>query len=142
MKKAIAISHRGNTNGPESKWENNPDRINEVLALCPCEIDVWKIDKQYYLGHDEPQYKIKEDFLENPRLFCHAKNVKAFYDMMKRYKIHSFYHTDEDFVLTTHFMLWQAHYKNLTPRTIVVDCLPSRSYNAQCYGICTDYCNL
>ena len=33
------------------------------------EVDVWSIDKQFYLGHDKPQYKIERSFLQNKHYF-------------------------------------------------------------------------
>ena len=37
------------------------------------EIDVWSIDKQFYLGHDEPQYKIDKKFLQNKKVVVSRK---------------------------------------------------------------------
>ena len=70
------ISHRGNINGPSSRGENHPASVDAVLRTgYDCEIDVWYIKGSFLLGHDHPIYKIKEKFLENPKLWCHAKNL-------------------------------------------------------------------
>ena len=44
----IIISHRGNTEGHDSKTANCPDHISKVLETgLHCEVDVWKIkDKE------------------------------------------------------------------------------------------------
>ena len=58
------ISHRGNILGPDVSLENNPSYILEALSLgFDCEIDVWQINNELLLGHDEPTYKTSIDFL-------------------------------------------------------------------------------
>lgn len=72
------ISHRGNTDGPNSEWENNPSRVEEVLEKgYDVEIDVWKIGSKLFLGHDGPEYAIDYSFLKNDMLLCHAKNLES-----------------------------------------------------------------
>ena len=51
------ISHRGNTFGINRNDENHPDYILAALEQgYDCEIDLWLINNEFYLGHDEPQY--------------------------------------------------------------------------------------
>ena len=53
----ILISHRGNLSGP-SKEENHPEHIIKAAAAgFDVEVDVWVINNDYFLGHDEPRYK-------------------------------------------------------------------------------------
>ena len=53
------ISHRGNTDGPNLEWENDPSRIEEVLEKgYDVEIDVWKIGSKLFLGHYGPEYTV------------------------------------------------------------------------------------
>ena len=67
------IAHRGNINGPNPERENSPDYIKEALDKgFDVEIDVWKINGSYFLGHDAPEYRIEFGFLMNDRLWCHA----------------------------------------------------------------------
>ena len=83
------ISHRGNIKGREIENENDPQYIYEVLDLgFDCEIDVWFENNQFYLGHDEPKYKIKEEFLTQNQLWCHAKNLQALHSMLENKNIH------------------------------------------------------
>jgi len=64
------ISHRGNINGRIRDKENHPDYIQQAIDLnYYVEIDVWLVDNKLYLGHDGPQYPIKEEFLENSSLW-------------------------------------------------------------------------
>ena len=74
----ILIAHRGNYKGRNIERENSPEYVMEALdAGFYAEIDVWFKNKSFYLGHDESQYKIDKDFLEDSRLWCHAKNIEA-----------------------------------------------------------------
>ena len=55
----ILISHRGNLNGKMPQNENHPDYIDEAIhAGYDVEVDVWMIDNELFLGHDEPNIKL------------------------------------------------------------------------------------
>ena len=55
----ILISHRGNINGKINELENNPDYINDALIIgYDVEIDIWVINNELFLGHDEPVHNI------------------------------------------------------------------------------------
>ena len=89
----ILISHRGNYDGPNIKLENNPAQITKMINDgFDCEIDVWYINSHFLLGHDGPVYAVKERFLENNKLWCHAKNMSALEKMIKNKKINCFWH--------------------------------------------------
>ena len=134
------ISHRGNLNGRISERENSPDYIVESLALgYNCEIDVWVINDEYFLGHDKAQYKIEETFLESNLLWCHAKNIQALEKMLKNKKIHCFWHQNDDVTLTSKGFIWTYPNRELTKKSICV--LPElNSFDmTDCYGVCSDY---
>ena len=60
------ISHRGNINGPDISNENHPTYIEKAINLgFDCEVDIWVVNKELFLGHDEPMYKTTVDFLSN-----------------------------------------------------------------------------
>ena len=60
------ISHRGNLNGEEPEYENTTDYINNALSKgFECEIDVWFVKNEFYLGHDTPEEKIDIEFILN-----------------------------------------------------------------------------
>jgi len=130
------ISHRGNLNG-KCDEENHPDHIDMALAQgFDVEIDVWKVLDEYYLGHDEPQYKVSMNFLKNEKLWCHAKDIEALYDMNKE-GVHCFWHQTDDVTLTSKGYLWTYPEKGLTKNSIAV--LPKEiDKNLNCYGVCTD----
>lgn len=141
------IAHRGNLNGPDKKNENKPSYLLHAIEKgYYIELDLWLIDKNLYLGHDEPQYIIKELFLtvNKEKIFCHCKNIDALYYILKNIPdIECFYHQDDDCVLTSKGNIW-THYKTkiLTQKSICV--MPEWSNlepNNSCLGICTDYPN-
>ena len=66
----ILISHRANLNGKNKLTENSLDQIKYCISIdINVEIDVWMINQEFFLGHDEPQYKINFDFLKNESLW-------------------------------------------------------------------------
>lgn len=78
----ILISHRGNINGKKPNDENAPYYINEALKKgYNVEIDVWWFNESFYLGHDKPIYKVEKKYLQNYKLWCHAKNIEAIINM-------------------------------------------------------------
>jgi len=136
----IYISHRGNLSGPDKTIENLPEQIKKVLQSgYHCEIDVWKINNNFYLGHDEPQYQVDKKFLKTRNLWCHAKNIDALFEL-KKLNTNCFFHNTDDVTLTSKGYLWTYPGQQLTIDSIAV--LPERvfNYNTQiAKGICTDY---
>ena len=136
----LMISHRGNLSGPVPERENSPDYIAESLEKgYSAEVDVWLINDQYWLGHDEPTYKVEEAFLENDKIWCHAKNIAALEKMRYNDKIHCFWHQNDDYTLTSRGYIWTYPGKRLTSNSICV--LPEKSSYDQirCFGICSDF---
>ena len=133
----ILIAHRGNLNGKTNR-ENQPEYIQEALVQdFDVEIDVWYIEDEFWLGHDIPQYKIEENFLENPRLWCHAKSIDTLYKMTSNSLIHCFWHQEDDVTLTSRGYLWTYPGKQLTKKSICV--LPEKRFEAEMAGGCSDY---
>lgn len=139
----LLIAHRGLVEGPDLSLENNPKQIIEAVSLgYECEIDLWLLNNQLYLGHDEPTYPIKDNFLETTKFWIHAKNLPALY-WLTNTDLKYFWHQEDDFVLTSNGYLWTYPGKNLTDKSICV--MPEQFIdleqcsNLQCYGICSDY---
>jgi len=137
------IAHRGNINGPNPEKENHPDYINKAIESgYDVEIDVWLINNKWYLGHNNPEYEIKYNFLFNSRFWLHAKNGEVFDKLLKdkNYNFNVFWHTTEDWVLTSKKYIWTYPNKKLFVNSICV--LPELGYKDDlklCYGICSDY---
>ena len=147
------IAHRGNLDGPNPDRENHPDYLlAAVKGGYEVEVDVWCLDNRLYLGHDAPQYKINESFLNtmafDNSLWTHAKNIEAFQyltdsrNLSRTRKWNFFWHQEDDYTLTSLLNIWAYPGKKLTNNSICV--LPETAdYDilvlSGCMGICTDY---
>jgi len=136
------IAHRGNMEGPSPEYENKPNYILGGLLAHPwlhCEIDVWVVGGEFFLGHDVPQYRVNEEFLVNARLWCHAKNLIALEVMMNNPLTHCFWHQGDDFTTTSRGYIWTSPHQNLTNRSICV--LPEIQTVdfSKAVGICSDF---
>jgi hypothetical protein len=138
------IAHRGLFNGPDVNLENRPEQICSALAKgYDCEIDLWVIDSKFFLGHDFPDYEIKENFLSQHGLWIHAKNLPAL-RYLSETNLAYFWHQNDDCVITSNGYIWTYPEKELTDRSIRL--MPEWKNpeligveNTQCYAICSDY---
>jgi len=136
----ILISHRGNTEGINKDKENTESYINNALYLgFNVEIDVWYINNKFWLGHNKPISEISKNFLSNKNFWIHCKNIEALIFLKNEYNC--FFHTKEDYVLTSTGYIWTYTGVKLYDNVIAV--LPENynyKYNAlkQCVGICSD----
>jgi hypothetical protein len=137
MNKPIIISHRGNLNGSRKRKENNPNQILLASSYFDVEIDVWSINKKYFLGHDEPKYKVSKEFLTNKNFWCHAKNKEAFEEMLK-HNIHCFWHENDKMTLTSNGLLWM-YPENYSYRGVTVWLGKPTQSIPEMWGVCTDY---
>lgn len=139
----LIIAHRSNLDGQNPALENNPYQIEKVLKLgFDIEIDVWYSDHAFYLGHDYPLYHISERFLENEKLWCHAKNIEAFEKMLFNEKIHCFWHQKDSFTITSKNIIWCFPGQNTSLNYPSIIVLPEQSgqlIDDKTFGICTDY---
>jgi hypothetical protein len=142
------IAHRGLTNGPDSNLENLPGQILLSLqADYDCEIDVRYINGKWMLGHDNPDYEVPFEFLEQPGLWIHAKNLEALYVLGADAKLNFFWHQEDDFTLTSQGYIWTYPGKPLTTQSVCVmpewdKELDLTTFKPDCHGICSDYVNL
>lgn len=143
----ILIAHRGNIDGPIANRENNPKYLVEAIEKgYNVETDLWVIknknEQKLFLGHDNPQYEIKINFLLDikDKLFCHCKNIQALKFIITYHpEIECFFHDLDECVLTSKNKIWNNVGKELTEKSICV--MPERSNQIpkNCLGVCTDY---
>lgn len=111
-KTKIIISHRGNFYGPDEEIENHPVHVNRLIFehSMNVEVDLWIINDNYWLGHDEPQYRIDFEWLRMRRnfLWIHCKNHEALIKMrkIKNNPLNFFWHESDDFTITSKGVLW------------------------------------
>ena len=138
------IAHRGLTNGPDINLENRPEQILKSLnEEYDCEIDLWIINSDFYLGHDNPQYPINPKFLDNFGLWIHAKNLSAL-RWLTTTNLEYFWHQEDNFTLTSSNYIWTYPGKELTQRSVCVmpeleDPTLQNVKDIYCYAICSDY---
>lgn len=135
------ISHRGNIKGISRKEENSPSYIERAIAMgYSVEIDVWKKDASLYLGHDGPDYLVSLDFLKKHanKLYLHCKNHDAFeYLYKENYEI--FWHTEEDFCLTSKGNIWAKPNACKIKNRIEVRLRYDKNFDtSDLFGICSD----
>jgi len=130
------ISHRGNIYGPNPSLENTREAIELALSMgLDVEVDIWFKDEKFYLGHDFPKTFISKEFLQNEKLWCHAKNLDALNSMLKE-DIHCFWHQEDNFTLTSKNFIWTYPGNPVTLNSVIVT---NTIIKEKCYGVCTDY---
>jgi hypothetical protein len=135
----IFISHRGNTDGINVKNENKPSYIfNALKKNFDVEVDIWLIDNSFYLGHDEPQYKVDINFIKTKGLWFHAKNIDAFNKLLNLKSV-CFWHQEDEVTLTSNGFIWTYPGKQLTEKSICLLPELNKINNFKCAGICSDY---
>ena len=111
----ILISHRGNINGKIPEYENNPDYVDSAINLgYDVEIDLWWVDGRTYLGHDEPQYEVSDEWLRDrmDKLWVHCKNVELL-NWIRSTTLHYFWHEEDTLTLTSKNHMWVYQVNNL-----------------------------
>jgi hypothetical protein len=152
----LYISHRGNLSG-RSHLENSPDYILEALnAGYNVEVDVWNLGGEWYLGHDEPQYRVKEDFLVDNRLWIHCKSSGTLFAAQQlaflhgHSRVHYFWHQNDFYTLTSNGYIWTFP-GQVIPYFKGIAVLPERSEWGidhdtlglkRAAGICSDYISI
>ena len=133
------IAHRGNVNGPRPSSENNPEYLlSAVDKGYDCEVDVWVLDGDIWLGHDGPDYLVSKEYISNPAFWNHAKNLNALAYMLE-HGIRCFWHEGDERTLTSDGFIWTYPNKEVT--SISVICLINKDDTVpeNCYGICSDW---
>jgi hypothetical protein len=135
----ILIAHRANLTGPDYSTANTPHQINKVMELgLNCEADVWKVNDDFFLGHDEPKYKTELEFLKNEKLWCHAKNLEALESMLDN-DIHCFWHESDRFTLTSKGYVWTFPGEESGRRSVIVHKEADWENKYDCHAVCSDY---
>jgi hypothetical protein len=144
------ISHRGNLKGPDPKNENTIKQIDIALKKSfDVEIDLWKINDKFFLGHDKPDNEVELDWLEKRKnkLWIHAKNFSAIESLKELNQgLFFFYYKKEPLVLISNQKIWCHNPEKIhNPSNFIIPILENvnfTKYNLNSYyGICTDYPN-
>ena len=140
------IAHRGLIDGKNLQTENSPAQIELALAFgFDVELDVWLIGDQFYLGHDNPEYKVTpEYFVEHHRKFwIHTKNLAALEWFTKNTstQFNFFWHDVDAYIITSLGYIWTTNKSIYTDNSvIVIPEYPVKNFDDyKCYAVCCDY---
>jgi len=103
------ISHRGNIDGKNPSLENQPDYVEGALKLgYLVEVDIWYHENQWYLGHDEPTYRVDYSWLSKELLVLHCKNIEALQKLVEIDNPHDnyFWHERDAVTMTSQGWIW------------------------------------
>lgn len=139
----ILISHRGNINGRSELYENSPNYIDSAIKKgYDVEVDIWLNNGNFYLGHDNPQYEISLDWLNERKdnLWIHCKDIESiekFNILNENYNY--FWHQEDTVTLTSKNFIWA--YPGNQPIKNSISVLPElfNDNTSECIGICSDY---
>jgi hypothetical protein len=140
----ILISHRGNINSRNPRYENTIKYIDSTLKKkYNVEVDVYCFNDNFYLGHDKPEELVSTKFLETPALWIHCKNMEALEKLNRNKKINCFYQTNAEHVsITSKGYHWLNSKCNFSyPMSIVTFLYRKRNFRLKnnFAGICSDY---
>lgn len=141
------ISHRGNISGRVPNKENRPSYIDCAIGLgYDVEVDLRFCDGEFWLGHDEPQYKINKTWmkLRKEKLWFHCKDLDSSLELIEsgiNYKY--FCHSSDSYVITSTGKLWVHDLSGLINHNCIIPLLDSIDIdiyrNSMPYAVCTDY---
>lgn len=145
------ILHRG-LSASDYFDENSPyTLLTRYTSGLECELDLWIDNDEWFLGHDCPTYPIvgKEAYLKyTENMLIHAKDGNTFstitrYCNERGYPNEIFYHTTEDYILTSKGNIIVFPGKEILPASICM--MPEnagREYSVEeqmnMSGICSD----
>lgn len=140
----IKIAHRGNVVGPRESDENEPlYLISAISRGFDVEVDIRMNSDGIFLGHDKPQYKIDETYIEDIKqhAWFHCKNIEALgYFVNHMPDARFFWHENDQYTLTSNGYIWTYPGKVLTNKSIaVVLDKTDLSIFKDVYGVCSDY---
>lgn len=139
------IAHRGNLHCPNKNEENNPAYIEHAIDMgYDTEIDIWFTGSELFLGHDEPQYLITIDWLENykNKLWIHCKNLNSLLFFTNHQQLNYFWHQTDNFTLTSKGYIWTYPNNPTTHRSVIVVPFFEITDNIlKSYAVCTDHVN-
>lgn len=143
------ISHRGNINGKVLEKENKPSYLDcAIFSKIEVETDIRWIDNKFYLGHDNPDYIINEEWILKRKeyIWFHCKNLEAAQKLETLSKdIKYFCHTNDPFISTSTNHFWVHDFtSNLNNQCIIplLDEIDIKNFNNKIvYAVCTDYVN-
>jgi hypothetical protein len=139
------IAHRGNIAGPDPVNENKLEYIDKAIQQgYDVETDLRTRNKELYLGHDTPDYKVTIEWLLERRenLWIHIKDYDSLLAVMDT-RLKYFCHEQDKYTLTSNGFIWSHDLKNKMNQKCIVPLLSKQSVidykQNDFYAVCTDY---
>ena len=141
------IAHRGLFEGPDLEKENSPNQIMDALGNgFDVEVDLRYLDNNFFLGHDDSQYKISQDFLVKniEKLWIDCKNLACLEVIASIGNANYFWHQEDDYTLTSKNFIWVYPGQPLPPNSVMVmpewnANIDSLKLDSNLYGVCSDF---
>lgn len=138
------IAHRGNFAGPDPAVENTIEYLRDAYNRgYDVECDLLSHRGVLYFGHDEPQGVADTNFLQQPGVWCHAKNLEAL-ELLMSMRTNCFWHDVDKCTLTSQGYIWCYPGENVQhPKAIWLDLsgIPLPDQVEGIYGYCGDKVN-
>ena len=136
------IAHRGNWNGKIPELENSLFLLHEAIDQgFDVEVDVWRVDRHLYLGHNGPAISIGAGIIQllSPYAWFHAKDYGALEYLLEEGH-HVFAHDHDDYTITSKGFVWAYPGKTIGSRGVACmpECAPGFVVPAGAYGVCSD----
>jgi hypothetical protein len=143
------ISHRGNIQGPVPDKENRPSYIDCALQLgYEVEVDLRFEKGEFWLGHDEAQYKIEKHWasLRKEHIWFHCKDIYSCLELAKLEENFKYFcHEFDNYVITSTGKIWVHDLTKIIDNNCIIPLISLNDIkqykNSAPYGVCTDYVN-
>lgn len=143
----LYISHRGNIDKKDTNTENSPRKIEFCIKSgYDVEVDIRYIHRDWWLGHDESQYKVSVEWINkiSKKLWIHCKNYEALFKCHNQWNY--FWHEKDKYTITSKGYIWAYPGCSVNHRSVCV--MPEwNNYKIdnirEAYAICSDnieYC--
>lgn len=149
------IAHRALTAGPSCELENTPSEIHSCLLMgLDVEIDVWFVQGNWWLGHDQPTHQTTVDLLTQSGMWIHAKNDEAAFElrvlMQHKPHINFFWHQEDHRTLTSQGHWWTYSGQSLCAHSVAVmpewhmplHQLKTWCGHQSCAAVCSDWISI
>jgi hypothetical protein len=141
------ISHRGNLKGRVPNKENRPSYVDCAIQLgYDVEVDVRYINEEFWLGHDEPDYKVSVEWLykRKDKLWIHCKDIESSQKLRSLPNQYQYFcHNNDPYILTSTGHLWVHDLTLSLDNQCIIPLLDrdsiSKNYINYVYAICSDY---
>jgi len=143
----LYISHRGNIDKKDTSTENSPSKIEICIKSgYDVEVDIRYIHGDWWLGHDENQYKVSVEWINkiSKKLWIHCKNYEALFKCHNQWNY--FWHEKDSYTITSKGYIWAYPGCSVNHRSVCV--MPEWNNHKtdnirEVYAICSDnieYC--